>query len=180
MSKKHLSNGVDDGPGHLRHGADDGPNHIHGDDGPNHLRGRGGDDVLKGRGGDDDLNGGLGDDTLVGGLGEDHLHGGRGNDLFRFNSIDDSPDGVGHDVIDDFHRGDKIHLSHIDADPASPGNQRFHWIGEDNFHNQAGELHFVRQGADVLLQGDVDGDGAADFEVLVQNLSALHRHDIIL
>jgi Ca2+-binding RTX toxin-like protein len=113
-------------------------------------------------------------------LGEDNLHGGRGHDQFRFNSIDDSPDGVGHDVIDDFHHGDKIHLSHIDADPASPGNQKFQWIGEDNFHNQAGELRFVRQGADVLLQGDVDGDGAADFEVLVQNLNALHRHDIIL
>jgi hypothetical protein len=35
-------------------------------------------------------------------------------------------------------------------------------------------------GAEGGRQGDVDGDGAADFEVLVQNLSALHRHDIIL
>jgi serralysin len=71
-------------------------------------------------------------------------------------------------------------LKVIDADPASPGNQHFHWIGAEDFHNQAGELHFVQQGADVLLQGDIDGDGTADFEVLLQNLSGLHKHDIIL
>ena len=150
-----------------------------GDDGPNDLHGNEGDDNLNGHGGDDRLDGGPGDDHLTGGKGHDLLHGGPGHDRFDFNSLDDSLPDDSHDVIGDFHHGDKIDLRHIDAEDG-PGNQRFHWIGDNGFHNQAGELHFVHRGHGVVLQGDTDGDGNADFEVVLHHINGLHRHDIIV
>ncbi|EYD74137.1 hypothetical protein Rumeso_04336 [Rubellimicrobium mesophilum DSM 19309] len=35
-------------------------------------------------------------------------------------------------------------------------------------------------GADVLLRGDVDGDGQADFEIQVNDLAALGANDLLL
>jgi Ca2+-binding RTX toxin-like protein len=164
---------------HHGESGDDGPNDLHGHGGDDHLNGKGGDDHLKGSGGDDRLNGGSGDDHLNGGSGHDVLFGGSGHDHFEFNSLDDSPAGSGHDAIRDFHHGDKIDLHRIDAEDG-PGNQKFHFIGDDSFSNHAGELRYEKQGHSVLVQGDTNGDGTADFEILVQHIQALHRHDFAL
>jgi Ca2+-binding RTX toxin-like protein len=126
-----------------------------GDDGMNWLQGADGADKLKG---------GSGDDFLVGGLGKDVLRGGRGADRFYFYFVGDSEVGEKRDVVY-FSRGDKIDLYMIDANTGDgavvdPG---FNWIGDGSFTKRAGQLRF----ADGLLQGDVDGDGDADFEISI-------------
>jgi serralysin len=172
-----MANGIHDDHPHV----EDGPNDLHGGTGDDSLNGHGGDDTLAGRAGDDRLNGGTGDDHLIGGSGHDVLSGGSGHDRFDFNFVNESPKGKGHDVITDFHHvEDRIDLRHIDAEHGA-GNQAFHWIGSHAFTNHAGELHFVRLGHDgVLLQGDTNGDGVADFEVHLRHITGLHQHDVLL
>lgn len=58
--------------------------------------------TLGGGPGADVLRAGAGDDTLVGDAGDDVLVGGAGNDLFVFRPAS------GHDVIRDYHAGDRI------------------------------------------------------------------------
>ena len=72
------------------------------------------------------------------------------------------------DQILDFTLGDLINLTSIDADTATGGNQAFAFIGTAAFSNVAGELRFENAGgANWLVQGDVNGDGTSDFEILV-------------
>lgn len=54
----------------------------------------------------------------MGGEGRDRLSGGDGNDIFRFETVQESPNSGGNDVITDFLRSDKIDLSRIDTNPA--------------------------------------------------------------
>lgn len=168
MSKHHSDKQNDNHP-------DD--NGGHGDD---ELHGSSNDDNMNGGGGDDRLNGRAGDDHLTGGPGHDFLVGGPGHDVFDFNSVNDSVPGKDHDVIGDFHSSDRIDLHHIDADDGLAGNQHFDWIGNSAFSGQAGELRFERHGHDVTLQGDTNGDGTADFEVLLHHINVLHKHDVVL
>jgi Ca2+-binding RTX toxin-like protein len=140
---------------------------IVGDQLRNHLAGNRGNDVI---------NGMAGNDTLVGGLGRDTLTGGLGRDFFDFNSISESPRGSGRDRVN-FRRseGDKIDLRDIDADTdGTAGNQRFKFIGGEAFSHTDGELRF----AGGILQGDVNGNGVADFEIRVAG--ALLAGDILL
>jgi predicted extracellular nuclease len=123
---------------------------------------------LRGGAGSDTLIGGHQSDSLYGGLGADQLTGGAGNDTFLFRSTGDST-AANQDGILDFATGDLIDLSAIDADTTSPfSNDAFHFIGSDAFGNHAGELRVdAISGSDWLVQGDVDGDGVADFQLLV-------------
>ena len=128
------------------------------------VRGSSGDDTLKGDSTPDVLKGGAGDDRLIGGGGADRLSGGAGADAFVFTAIGHStPDSF--DVITDFkgNRGDIIDLSGIDADSGRSGNQSFDFIGRDDFTGTAGELRFEKSNGRTVIQGDVDGDGNADF-----------------
>lgn len=160
---------------------------VLGDTRNNKLWGMNGFDLLDGRDGKDTLYGGNGKDDLYGGDGADKLIGGRGNDFqwgeagadhFIFQSIQDSVVGSNRDVIKDFSRAenDRIDLSQIDADTTSGGNQAFDFIGTRAFSDTAGELRF----SNGLLQGDVDGDGRADFEVKVVGWNTLKDGDFIL
>jgi Ca2+-binding RTX toxin-like protein len=127
-------------------------------------------DRLNGGAGDDQLFGRGGDDMLIGGLGTDILRGGGGSDIFRFESTDDSSTTAGReDQIVDFQRGfDKIDLLAIDADETVEGNQAFTFIGSAGFSGKAGELNSTSAGGNMfLVQGDTDGDGTADFAILV-------------
>jgi serralysin len=164
---------------------------INGDAGNNTIVGRldastinglGGDDMLIGMNHNDVLSGNAGADTLVGGLGRDKLFGGPGADTFRFNlpreSLVRAPD-----QIMDFHRGqhDQIDLSNIDANTHLDGDQAFHFIGTHAFHHRAGELHIVRLGAGHLFaEGDVNGDGRADFRIDVHGANTLVHGDFVL
>jgi Ca2+-binding RTX toxin-like protein len=146
------------------------------------INGLDGADRLTGMNANDALNGGAGSDTLTGGLGKDLLIGGADADNFDFNSIRESK-GRAPDVIKDFHhaQGDKIDVSDIDANTKVDGLQGFHFIGGKSFHHKAGELHFVSDHhRGVFVEGDVNGDGRADFRLDVQHVSHLGAGDFFL
>ena len=82
------------------------------------------------------------------------------------------------DVIQDFHRGDDIDLSTIDAKQGG-ADQAFHFIGTKAFTHHAGELRFSDLGATCLVQGDTNGDGRADFDILVK-AGTLSHGDFVL
>jgi Ca2+-binding RTX toxin-like protein len=110
------------------------------------------------------MRGGAGGDDITGRLGADQLHGAAGNDFFVYESTLDSLPGDGNrDTIFLFTHGDVIDLQGIDANTTKQGVQSFVFIKKQDFNGIAGELRFKKD----LLQGDVDGDGVADFEVHV-------------
>ncbi|WP_096788054.1 M10 family metallopeptidase C-terminal domain-containing protein [Rhodobacter sp. CZR27] len=154
-----------------------GGDRLLGGEGGDRLWGEGGKDHLVGGNGADTLIGGQADDTLVGGAGRDRLTGQAGADVFVFASIADAGRGAGSDVIVDFARGaDRIDLSAMDANAAQPGNQDFTLVGARAFSGVAGELRF----ADGAVMGDVDGDGRADFRILVSGAGTLGGGDFVL
>jgi Ca2+-binding RTX toxin-like protein len=144
----------------------DGEDRITGGIDDDRFEGGGSTDTLHGNGGSDELLGNGGGDILRGGAGRDFLTGNGGADIFDFNAISESrPGSANRDQILDFDRGegDKIDLGGIDANTKKSGDQAFKFIGNDKFSDTPGELRFTSD----LLQGDVNGDGKADFEIRV-------------
>ncbi len=154
-------------------------NQLFGSDGIDQLYGLAGNDTLNGGAGNDILDGGEGDDYLNGGAGIDKAWGGAGIDYFAFGS--DIVRQVGADEVMDFVRGvDKLDLSGIDANAAAAGDQAFRLIGTKNFSRKAGELQVKAYGDGVLVAGDVNGDGVADFNIWVHGVSRLSGGDFVL
>ncbi len=150
---------------------------LRGGIGNDNLQGGLGNDLLTGGLGNDNLQGGRGNDVVTGGLGRDVLRGGTGLDRFDFNALSESARGANRDQIVDFNRAqrDRIDLSTIDADTdGTAGNQRFTFIGTDTFNGVDGELRCSGR----IVQGDVNGDRVADFEIRV-NLATLIAADLI-
>jgi hypothetical protein len=143
---------------------------LFGEGGNDRLSGGDGDDVLRGGAGADVLNGGNGNDLLVGGAGADHLRGGEGADIFRFEALSDLGTRMdATDIVFDFENHDRIDLSAIDAITGSSGDDAFSFIGQKAFSGTAGELKVEKQGHYWVAKGDVDGDGSADFLLLVSS-----------
>jgi Ca2+-binding RTX toxin-like protein len=160
-----------------------GDDRLFGRNGNDALLGGRGDDRLEGGKHDDRLMGGSGDDRLWGGLGVDQFFGGGGADRFELHSAAESGTGVGQrDAIRDFSRlqGDKISLVHLDARKGVPGDQAFRFIGDDGFSDTRGELRWTKVGDGVVVRGDIDGDGQADFATVVVGVPKLHLDDFIL
>jgi len=155
-------------------GSDDA---LFGDSGDDVLQGDDGRDQLFGGDGLDDLHGDAGNDRLSGGAGTDDLLGGSDSDSFVFKSLSDSVVGANRDQILDFSHieGDHIDVSEIDANNHLHGNQAFKFIGSHHFDRHAGELRVSHH----VLQGDVNGDGRADFEVHL-NVATLVKGDFVL
>lgn len=147
------------------------------------LNGNADDNNLQGNGGSDVLDGGRGADLLNGGTGADLLTGGLGSDVFKFSSASDSGLPV-QDVITDFNRNqnDKIDLSAIDANGwQSDGNGAFTFIGQAAFSGSAGELRFTAGGKLLTtVEGDINGDGNADFQIALVAVSTLAAEDFVL
>jgi serralysin len=148
----------------------------------NVLNGAGGNDSLVGGAGNDTLNGGDGNDTLIGGAGTDSLSGGAGLDQFIFQAISDSPVGPSlRDTINGFaHGADLISLSGIDANLPAAGDQAFSFIGKSAFSGAAGQLRYSAYGNVCLLDGDINGDKLADFQIAVNGTHWMTGTDFIL
>ena len=139
-----------------------------------------GNDTVISESGSDRLFGGNGDDMIVagtfgnliyGGRGTDQMTGGDGSDHFVLTNVRDSAVGVDHDVISGFVTGqDRIDLKAIAS------GQLF--IDEAAFGSIAGQVRF--DAASHLLQGNVNGDGIADYEIVLDQLGALAGSDLIL
>ena len=162
-------------------------NVLTGDEGDDSLLGRAGNDTLNGGNHDDTLDGGDNDDTLNGNNHDDVLNGGAGNDTLNGNNHADVLNGgAGNDVmtggnhkdmfvfteiggadrIMDFNRGagEKIDLSAIDA-VAGGADNAFTFIGGTAFTGSAGQLRAYISGSQFFVEGDVDGNGVADFSI---------------
>jgi Ca2+-binding RTX toxin-like protein len=153
------------------------------------VDGGAGNDRLTGGLGVDRLNGGDGNDILQAGGGGDQLTGGAGADRFVFTAIGDShgyalrSDGEKRlpDAIADFAAGsDKIDLGAIDAIAGTGANDAFTFLGGGAFTHHAGEIRFETAGGFTSIYADVNGDGAADMQIVLLTPVALTATDFIL
>jgi Ca2+-binding RTX toxin-like protein len=143
-------------------------------------------DLLNGLSGTDTLKGLDGNDVLIGGSSQDVLTGGIGRDVFVFNTLTDSATRAP-DVITDFEMGrDEIDLSTLDAIKGTALNDPFKFIGNRAFGAVKGELHYVRTDKSgtiddkTFIEGDINGDGKADFRIEIKGLVTLAESDFIL
>jgi len=126
----------------------------------------------------DKLEGFGGNDVLYGRAGADKLFGGAGADTFVFKLTRDSTvSSGGRDTIYDFSatHNDRIDLRSIDADTKISGDQAFSFIGKTTFHKKPGELRYDVKTGGVLVYGDVNGDGNADFSIFIKGVAALSK-----
>ena len=108
------------------------------------------------------------------------LIGGSGADRFVFEDASESP-AQAPDLVFDFNavQGDQIDVSGIDAVSGTTENDEFIFIGDDAFSGSVGELRFVQDHADGLLEGDVNGDGTADMSIELLGVTSLTGDDIM-
>jgi Ca2+-binding RTX toxin-like protein len=139
----------------------------------NALYGNDGADRLKSGSRGDLLDGGAGTDKIVGNGGADILTGGTGADVFKFRNASDSGLGSAADTITDFVSGtDKLNFSKIDTDLVSAGDQGFAFVGSGAFTGGgSASIRYTDSGGNLLVQADVNGDGVADMEVVLQGLA---------
>ena len=159
---------------------------IKGNGGNDRLVGKtGGDDLfggsandrLSGGGGRDQLFGGSGNDKIDGGVAKDILTGGRGADAFIFDDGDSGTGRLKRDVITDFGRGgDELNLRRIDADTGDRGNDAFIFTGQTA---AAHAVWYDVKGDDVMVMGDTDGDGRADFRIQLLDINSMSIDDFI-
>jgi serralysin len=155
---------------------------LYGGTGSDVLEGNAGSDWLFGEAGRDFLEGSSGNDLLRGGAGTDDLYGGTGADRFVF---DDGEFGgltrSTADYIEDFSRsqGDRIDLRLVDA-IAGGGDSAFTFIGRQGFSGNAGDLRYFTSSGDTFVDGDVNGDGLADFRIYLEGSHTLYASDFIL
>ena len=142
------------------------------------LDGSGFADQLTGNSGNNVLSGNNGADVLIGGAGADDLWGGAGADRFDFNALAESTLAA-RDTIHDFSHieGDLIDLSGIDAIGRGKDNA-FSLVNA--FTHVAGQLTSTFDSDHYVVQGDVNGDGAADFAINVFSSAALVAGDFLL
>lgn len=119
-------------------------------------------------------------DVVDGNGGDDAVNGGGGADRFVFDDASESP-AQAPDLVFDFDsvQGDRIDVSGIDAISDTVENEEFIFIGDDTFSGSAGELRFVQDHADGLLEGDVNGDATADFTIELLGVTSFTGDDIL-
>jgi len=138
--------------------------------------------VFGGRG-NDTIVGSQNGDIIAGNAGADMLTGGGGGDAFRYVATSDSTTGAVDRILDFLPGTDWIDLSRIDADTNADGNQAFHWIGSNAFGTSgtpAGELRAYQAGNSWFIEGDTNGDGAADLIIEVVGPAPLGADNFVL
>ncbi len=145
---------------------------------------------LSGLGGSDTLSGGSGVDKLIGGAGRDTMTGGAANDVFDFNLVTETGKTAStRDIIKDFtHLGDDIDLSTIDANGTAAGNGVFSFQAAKGaaFTGVKGQLHWTQFNAagtindKTIIEGDINGDKVADFQIELTGLKTLTAADFVL
>jgi Ca2+-binding RTX toxin-like protein len=147
------------------------------------LKGNSGDDFISGGAGRDFISGGSGNDTIIGGADRDDMTGGAGNDTFALTAASESKAGqILRDIVRDFTVGeDLFDFSAIDATSA-PSDQAFSFIGTAAFSGTEGELRYAKNTAKkiTIVSGDIDGDGARDFQIEFKGLIDFTETDFIL
>jgi Ca2+-binding RTX toxin-like protein len=149
---------------------------LEADAGDDTLRGGDGADMLFGGAGNDLMAGGDGADLLVGGDGADTLIGGAGPDVF----VIDTRPAAGlseQDVIIGLDTADLIDLTAFG--PLLPRDGVLRLIGEAEFGGVAGEIRLVRQGSDLALMVDLDGDAAADLGLQILATAAVSESQLL-
>ena len=113
---------------------------------------------------------------MVGGAGLDQMTGYGGADMFRFHS--------GGDIGNDTFTGSPTELERIsdftsgeDVIDLRPMQVAFTWVGAAAFSGRGPELRF--DGAKSWLQGDTDGNGVADFTLLLSGVSVIVETDLL-
>ncbi|MGH6767885.1 MAG: choice-of-anchor L domain-containing protein [Xanthobacteraceae bacterium] len=174
-------------------------NAITGNSAKNVLNGVSGNDTLQGGSGNDTLIGGTGNDILIGGAGSDKLTGGRGRDTmtggagaddFDYNLVSDTGrTSSTRDIIRDFtHRVDDIDLASIDANGSAAGSGAFKFLAAEGgrFTGAKGQLRWDQQNSSgtandkTIVEGDINGDKKADFQIQLAGLKTLSAVDFIL
>jgi hypothetical protein len=151
------------------------------------INGGAGNDTVDAGSGADSVTGGTGNDVMLGGAGADVLNGGTGRDLmtggagadhFVYSLTADSTVALtGQDEILDFNsaEGDRIDLKALGVHTA--GGLKF----VSAFTHTLGQMISVDQhNGTYLVEADVNGDGNADFAVLVHAGAPLIASDFIL
>ena len=133
--------------------------------------------TLIGGAGDDYMVGGAGGDSLAGGGGLNTMYGGGGADKFVFKTLGDAVPGASLTTIGDFTSGqDKVDLSGL----AASVGQKLSFIGTGVFTEHAGQVHQVFSGGNSIVEGDTNGDGAADFQIQLLGTATVLASDLIL
>ncbi len=157
-----------------------GNDQVTGGDGNDSVSGGIGHDTVSGGAGADTVQGGDGNDMVYGSAGADRLFGGAGVDWFNYTLVSDST-AASRDFIMDFVKGeDKVNLGFMDADATAAGNQDFYFSGADVISVAPGNVWFREVLTGTLIEGDVTGDFAADFSILVYGVTGMTAADVIL
>jgi Ca2+-binding RTX toxin-like protein len=155
---------------------------LDGGQGNDTLDGGDGRDRLVGGTGNDLMFGGQGADTLIGGAGSDTMDGGAGSDVFVWLAVADAPFAAP-DLILGFERPrDTLDFSAIDADPGTPGDQAFAFIGADPFFGTGAQIRAVQDAGTntTWVEARLAGSAGADMRVGLLGLLNLQEANFVL
>jgi hypothetical protein len=139
--------------------------------------------LLSGGDGNDKFTGGERNERLEGDVGRDIMNGGLGADDFVYLTVADSTLATGgRDLIKGFkqNQDDQIDLFGMDAKASTVLDDKFKFIGTDSFDGHEGQLRYYNAGGHTFIQGDTDGDGAADFAIELNSNVDLQKADFVL
>lgn len=138
-----------------------------------------GSDFLFGNSAANTLIGGAGGDELKGFGGRDILTGGADADTFAFSKLGDSGTKAStRDVITDFSQSDGDAIDLIDLETSL--SLTLFFVDRAQFTHTAGEIRESFSGGNTIVSADVNGDGKADFSILLKGHHLLDDFDFSL
>ncbi len=147
-------------------------------------------DQIFGLAGNDTIFAASGSDVVAGGTGRDTMTGGANADRFDFDAAAETGrTATTRDIIKDFvHNVDKIDLSTIDANGGGAGDGAFTFLAANGatFTGAGAELRWVQVNTagtvndKTIVEGDLNGDRVADFQIELTGLKVLTAGDFIL